>query len=62
VEEAGAVAFLDRFGLPEAVARQYQRKLAEGGILIAVQVAKLKTAAVARKILEEAHCQQISEV
>jgi hypothetical protein len=62
VEEGGAVAFLDRFGLPEAAARQYQRKLAEGGILIAVQVGKLKTAAVARKILEEAHCQQISEV
>jgi hypothetical protein len=48
--------------VPEAAARQYQRKLAEGGILIAVQVGKLKTTAVARKILEEAHCQQILEV
>ena len=42
--------------------RQYQKKLAEGGILIAVQVGKQKTAAVARKIFEDARCQEISEV
>jgi len=62
VEEGAAAAFLNRFGLSEAVTRQYRRKLAEGGILIAVEVDKQKTATVARKIFEEAHCQEISEV
>jgi hypothetical protein len=62
VEEGVASAFLGRFGLSEAAARKYHTKLAEGGILIAVQVDKQKTARVARKIFEEAHCQEISEV
>jgi hypothetical protein len=61
-EEGGAAAFLGRFGLTEETTRQYQQKLAEGGILIAVQVDKEKTAAVARKIFEDARCQEISEV
>jgi hypothetical protein len=61
VEVGAAVAFLDRFGLSDAVKRQYGRKLAVGGILIAVEVDKRKTA-IARKILEEAHCQEISVV
>ncbi len=61
-ETGGSAAFLGRFGLSGAATRQYQRKLAEGGILIAVQTDKQKTASVARKILEEAHCQEISEV
>ena len=61
-EEGGAAAFLGRFGLSGPTTRQYQKKLAEGGILIAVQVGKQKTAAVARKIFEDARCQEISEV
>jgi hypothetical protein len=61
VEEGAAAAFLDRFGLSDAITRQYRRKLAEGGILIAVEVDKHNTAAIARKIFEEAHCQEISE-
>jgi hypothetical protein len=55
VDEGGAAAFLGRFGLSEAKTRKYQTKLAEGGILIAVQFDKQKTATVARKIFEEAH-------
>jgi hypothetical protein len=62
VEEGGAAAFLDRFGLSEDTMRKYQNKLVEGGILIAVQVDKRKTAPVIRRIFEEAHCQDISEV
>jgi hypothetical protein len=62
VEEGGAAAFLGRFGLSEAAARQYQTKLAEGGILIAVQVDEQKKATVARKIFEDAQGQEISEV
>lgn len=62
VEEAGAAAFLGRFGLSGATTKQYQKKLAEGGILIAVQVGKQNTATVARKIFEDLRCQEISEV
>jgi hypothetical protein len=61
VEEGAGTAFLGRFGMSEAEARQYQSKLAEGGILIAVQVDGKKTAMIARKIFEDAHCQEISE-
>ena len=61
-EEGGAAAFLGRFGLSGPTTRQYQKKLAEGGILIAVQVGKQKTAAVVRKIFEDARCQEIAEV
>ena len=61
-EEGGAAAFLGRFGLSGSMSRQYQKKLAEGGILIAVQVGKQKTTSVARKIFEDARCQEISEV
>ena len=61
-EEGGAAAFLGRFGLSGPTTQQYQKKLAEGGILIAVQVGKQKTAAVARKMFEHARCQEISEV
>jgi hypothetical protein len=60
-EKGGAAAFLGRFGLSGPMTRQYQNKLAEGGILIAVQVGKQKTATVARKIFEDARCQEISE-
>jgi len=62
VEEGEAAAFLGRFGLSEVTARQYQNRLAEGGTLIAVQVDEQKTATVARKIFEESHGQEISEV
>jgi hypothetical protein len=61
VEEGAGTAFLGRFGMSEAEARQYQSKLAEGGIFIAVQVDGKKTAMIARKIFEEARCQEISE-
>jgi hypothetical protein len=61
-EEGAAAAFLGRFGLAGPMSRQYQKKLAEGGILIAVQVGKQKTAAVVRKIFEDARCQEIAEV
>ena len=62
VEEGEAAAFLGRFGLSKLTARQYQNRLAEGGTLIAVQVDEQKTATVARKIFEESHGQEISEV
>lgn len=62
VDTDEAAAFLGRFGLSEVTARQYRNRLAEGGTLIAVQVDEQKTATVARKIFEEFHGQEISEV
>lgn len=61
VQEGESPVIFDRFGLSEAAARQYQSRLAEGGTLIAVQAEGNQTAA-ARKIFEEAHAQEISEV
>jgi hypothetical protein len=62
VEKGDAAAFLANFGLSESAGREYQKKLAEGGTLIAVLVDDQKTATVARKIFEENHGQEISEV
>jgi hypothetical protein len=62
VEEENAVAFLGGLGLSEAAEREYLKRLADGGTLVAVQIDGQKMAAVARKILEEAHAQEISEV
>lgn len=62
VEEGNAVAFLGGLGLSEAVEREYLKRLADGGTLVAVQIVDQKMAVVARKILEEAHAQEISEV
>jgi len=60
-EKGNAEAFLDRFGVPEGLAQEYQEKLTGGGTLVAVRVHQQERVAVARKIFEEAHCQQISE-
>jgi hypothetical protein len=57
-----ATAFLGRFGLSEDAARVYQNRLEEGGVLIAVRVDQQKAVSVARRIFEEAHGQEISEV
>ncbi len=57
-----AAAFFSRLGLSENAARLYQNRLAEGGVLIAVQVDQKKPASLARGIFEEAHGQEISEV
>ena len=57
-----SAAFLRRFDLPVDVAQLYQNRLAEGGTLIAVQVDQQRPAKVARRIFEEMHAQEISEV
>lgn len=62
VEEGNAVAFLGRLGLSEAAGREYLARLADGGTLLAVQIEDQRMAAIARKIFEEAHAQEISEV
>jgi hypothetical protein len=62
VEERDAAAFLEGLGLSEMAGREYQKKLAGGGTLIAVQVDDQMTAATVRKIFEEVHGEEISEV
>ena len=62
VEKGGRVSgALVRFGISEDAAERYEGKLAEGGVLIAVRADKGKPAIVARKALEEARGQEISE-
>jgi Heat induced stress protein YflT len=63
VDAANEEAFklLSRFGLTEEAAREYKDKLAEGGILLAVQADRDFGHSV-RNIFEAAHCQQIAEV
>jgi Heat induced stress protein YflT len=60
--EGGEEGSLGHLGLSEGAAREYQSKMAEGGILIAVQIERKELAGTARGIFEEAHCQEISEV
>jgi hypothetical protein len=61
-KEGNAVAFLGGLGLSETAGREYLTRLAEGGTLVAVQIEDQRMAALARKIFEEAHAQEISEV
>jgi hypothetical protein len=61
VEEGSAGAFLAGLDLSEAAGREYLKRLSDGGALVAVQINDRKTAAVARKIFEEAHAQEILE-
>lgn len=62
LEERDATAFLGSLGLSEVAGREYLKKLAEGGTLIAVQADNQKMATIVRKIFEEAHGEEISEV
>jgi hypothetical protein len=62
VEEGNAAAFLGGLGLSEAAGREYLKRLADGGILVAVQIKDPKMGAVAREIFEETAPQEISEV
>jgi hypothetical protein len=62
VEERDAAAFLGGLGLSEVAGREYQKKLAGGGTLIAVQVDDQMMAASVRRIFEEVHGEEISEV
>jgi hypothetical protein len=61
VEEGSAGAFLGGLGLSEAAGREYLKRLSDGGTLVAVQMEDRKMVAVARKIFEEAHAQEILE-
>jgi hypothetical protein len=61
LEERDATAFLGSLGMSEVAGREYLKKLAAGGTLIAVQADK-KMATIVRKIFEEAHGEEISEV
>jgi Heat induced stress protein YflT len=61
-EEGNAAAFLGGLGLSEAAGREYLKRLADGGTLVAVQIDDQKMAEVARKIFEETDSQEISEV
>jgi hypothetical protein len=61
-EERDAAAFLEGLGLSEVAGREYQKKLAGGGTLIAVQVDDQMMASTVRKIFEEIHGEEISEV
>jgi hypothetical protein len=61
VEEGSAGAFLAGLDLSEAAGREYLKRLSDGGTLVAVQINDRKMAAVARKIFEEAHAQEILE-
>jgi hypothetical protein len=62
VEEGNSATFLGGLGLSEAAGREYLKRLSDGGTLIAVQFDDQKMAAIAGKIFEEAHAQEISEV
>jgi hypothetical protein len=62
VEEGSAVAFLRGLGLTETAEREYLKRLADGGTLIAVEIADRQMATIAQKIFEETHAQEISEV
>jgi hypothetical protein len=61
VEEGSAGAFLAGLDLSEAAGREYLKRLSDGGTLVAVQMEDPKMAAVARKIFEEVHAQEILE-
>jgi hypothetical protein len=61
VKEGSAAAFLGGLSLSEAAGREYLKRLSDGGTLVAVQIDDRKMAAVARKIFEEAHAQEILE-
>ncbi len=61
VGEGNAIAFLGALGLSETAEAEYLKRLADG-TLVAVQIHDQKMAAIARKIFEEAHAQEISEV
>jgi hypothetical protein len=60
--DEGDATFLGGLGLSEVAGREYRKRLADGGTLVGVQIDHQKMAAVARKIFEEAHGQEISEV
>jgi predicted O-methyltransferase YrrM len=62
VGEGNAIAFLGALGLSETAEAEYLKRLADGGTLVAVEIDDQKMAAIARKIFEEAHAQEISEV
>jgi Heat induced stress protein YflT len=57
---AQAFTLLDRFGLSEEAAQKYKSGLAEGAVLIAVDVNPESGPAI-RTLFEEAHCQEIAE-
>jgi hypothetical protein len=61
VEEGSAAAFLGGLGLSEGAGQEYLKRLSDGGTLVAVHIDDRKMSAVARKIFEEAHAQEILE-
>ena len=62
VEEGNAATFLSGLGLSESAEREYLKRLSDGGSLVAVQIGDQKLAAAARRIFEEAHAEEISEL